>query len=112
MDSPQLAADSGRSTLQVATWNMDHWQRSQHGDRAWSTLRDANVDVALLQETVRPRSTPRDHMVYRPIGRNRAWGSAVAALRADIAIEEIDTVRTVHSAQSFSMLGSLPGVRG
>jgi len=51
----------------------------------------------------------RDHLVYRPLARARAWGSAVVALGDGIDVQEIDAVRTRYSTQLFSMLGSVPG---
>lgn len=65
--------------------------------------------MALLQETVPPAAMRRDHLVYRPLARARAWGSAVVALGDGIDVQEIDAVRTRYSTQLFSMLGSVPG---
>src|SRR6266540_3757911 len=98
------------SCLRVATWNMDHWKRTvSQRERSWLKLHELGVDVALLQETVPPAAMRRDHLVYRPLARARAWGSAVVALGDGIDVQEIDAVRTRYSTQLFSMLGSVPG---
>lgn len=97
--------------LRVATWNMDHWKRTVAvREAAWGKLQELGVDVALLQETVPPRSMARDRVVYRPIGGTRGWGSGVVAPgRQGIAVEELDVVRTRYGPRLFSMLGSFPG---
>ncbi|HZT06042.1 MAG TPA: endonuclease/exonuclease/phosphatase family protein [Chloroflexota bacterium] len=96
--------------LRVATWNMDHWKRTVSAREAgWVKLTELAIDIALLQETVPPRSIARDRVVYRPIGGRRGWGSAVVAVCPNYAVDEIDVVRTRYSPQLFSMLGSVPG---
>lgn len=107
--NPQLLAEPA-SRLRVATWSMDHWKRTvQDRDRAWAALRNLSIDVALLQETRPQASLPRGRIVYRTIGTSRTWGSAVVGLRPDLEIDEIDAVKTRHSSQLFSMLGTFPG---
>jgi endonuclease/exonuclease/phosphatase family metal-dependent hydrolase len=90
---------------------MDHWRRSP-GDReaAWSRLTNAvSPDIALLQESVPPSTLPRSGVVYREIGRTRPWGSAVVALNPEIELDEIWTVRTRYSPQTFAVAGTYPG---
>src|SRR5262245_51857211 len=108
--SYDAGGQAGTRALRVATWNMDHWTRTvSQRERAWSKLGELGVDVALLQEMVSPASVPRDHVVYRPNGYSRGWGSAVVALERDIGIQELDVVGRRYGRQLFPMLGSLPG---
>src|SRR4051812_14054733 len=87
--NPGERGDSSRM-LRVATWNMDHWKRTvQARARAWSLLQQTlDLDVALLQETVPPKKLTREHVVYRPIGGTRGWGSAVVAPAARVPLDE------------------------
>jgi len=98
------------TVVRVATWNMDHWKRKvDQRERAWDLLRDQNIDVALLQETVPPTDLPRHQCAYREIGGSRGWGSAVVSFHDEWTVEEIQTVRTRYSGHRFSMLGTHPG---
>jgi hypothetical protein len=50
-------------------------------ERAWEFLREADPDVALLQE-VRPPDWAREHwgpFLIAPIGPGTAWGSAIVS---------------------------------
>jgi endonuclease/exonuclease/phosphatase family metal-dependent hydrolase len=96
--------------LRVVTWNMDHWKRDAAArKRAWSVLETIGVGVALLQETVPPKTSQAAGIVYRPIGGSRSWGNAVATFGGLSAPQEIQTVRTRYASRTFSMLGTLPG---
>lgn len=90
---------------------MDHWRRTAQQRRdAWEYLRnDSRADVMLLQESIRPRDTPRSRIVHREIAGSRPWGSAVVGVTENVEVCEIDTVRTRYGATRFSMLGSQPG---
>jgi endonuclease/exonuclease/phosphatase family metal-dependent hydrolase len=93
----------------IATWNMDHWKRTPVQRRgAWARLNDVGADVALLQETVPPEHVGRGAVVWREIGRERRFGSAVASLKG-WPIEEITTAKSCYSYLSFPLLGTFPG---
>ena len=97
--------------LRVATWNMDHWKRkSRTREAAWAFLADPlAIDGALLQECVPPKSAAPSRVVYRQIGGGRPWGSAVAAFRDDLPVEEVDSVRTRWGPHKFSVRSHVPG---
>lgn len=110
VDEGSSAQSESPARLRVGTWNMNHWQRTAaHREEAWSQLTAWGLEIVLLQETVPPASWPRDRFAYRPIGGSRPWGSAVVAVSPDIAVAEIDAVRTRYSPRLFSMLGTYPG---
>ena len=97
--------------ISVGTWNMDHWKRTAQQRRdAWSFLQSgAGADVMLLQESIVPAGASRSRVLHREIAGSRPWGTAVAAIAPDLAIEEIGTVRTRYGSTRFPMLGSIPG---
>src|SRR5690348_10855961 len=80
--------------MRIVTWNMAagfEYSEERHR-RAWEYLRDLNVDIALLQETIPP---PWAHDHWRSViaspkypsaaeGRNK-WGSAIVT--RDIELE-------------------------
>jgi hypothetical protein len=47
--------------------------------------------------------------VFREIGRARRWGSAVVAIDPATTVDEIWSVRTRHSPQSFTLSNTFPG---
>jgi endonuclease/exonuclease/phosphatase family metal-dependent hydrolase len=112
-ESAQAARGESNDVVQlrVATWNMDHWRRTQDQRRAgWDhVLAGMGVDVVLLQETVPPREQARDRVVYQEIGDFRAWGSAVAAASDRVRLEEISTARTPFSRRRFTLRNTYPG---
>lgn len=114
-DSPSTDATASTAPfhrpLSIGTWNMDHWKRTPQQRRdAWSYLQSGSrADVMLLQECVLPPDLGRNRMVHREIAGSRPWGSAVTVLTDDLAVREIDTVRTRYASSRFSMLGSHPG---
>jgi len=94
--------------ITVATWNMDHWKRSPaQREAAWARLRNLGADAVLLQETVPPRDVPRDRIVWREIGRERRFGSAVVSLSGPV--EEIVTAKSCYSYLAFPLLNTFPG---
>lgn len=102
------------SPLRVAVWNMNHWRQSSWPvdtrAAAWEHLTSyLGADVALLQETVPPRTVDRHKVVYREIAGHRPWGSAVAVFRNAATIEEVWAVRTPHSRRRFTLTNTFPG---
>jgi len=93
--------------MRIAVWNMSHWQKSDV-DRAaaWSWLRDAGADVALVQEAVPPDDVRS--AVYRPIGGARPWGSAVVGLTTDVVAVTAATGR--YNSKPVELLATLPGI--
>lgn len=100
--------------LRVAVWNMNHWQQPARPidmrTAAWKYIaNDIGADVALLQETVPPRTPQARQVVYREIADYRPWGSAVASFREDARLEEIWAVRTRWSRRRFVLANTYPG---
>lgn len=64
--------------MKVVTWNMGYWQFRARHDEAWGYLTDEiGPHIALLQEAHPPAAREGTHLIYRPIGGRRDWGSAV-----------------------------------
>ena len=95
------------ATVRVATWNMNHWRRSD-GERAagWKFLRDLELDLALVQEAVPP---PDVTVVARSggIGPTRHWGSAVVSYAGGLA--EITSVRSPFGKAVLDLCQTFPG---
>lgn len=93
--------------MRVATWNMNHWQRTP-GERteAWAFLNDLSLDVALVQEALPP---PGTRAVYRSegIGARRKWGSAVVSFGGDLV--ELARVTSGFAKQEMELLQTFPG---
>jgi endonuclease/exonuclease/phosphatase family metal-dependent hydrolase len=95
--------------LTIATWNMDHWKRTPAQRRAaWQRLQNSDYDIVLLQETTPPADVRRQDVVWREIGRERRFGSAVVSLKGS-PIEEISTAKSCESYLAFPLLGTFPG---
>ena len=101
--------------LRVAVWNLNHWQQPVRPidtrTAAWQYIADdLRADVALLQETVPPRTSPACRVVYREIADYRPWGSAVASFRDDARLEEIWAVSTRWDRRRrFTLAKTFPG---
>lgn len=67
--------------LEIATWNMGHWQYKGVAQEAWDYLLNAiNPDIALVQEARLPDELTSDYSnVWREIGGDRNWGSGILA---------------------------------
>lgn len=111
MDRPTPTDSPGPQALRIASWNLNHWQRTiDQREAAWTYLQDeAGLDVALLQETVPPNTLDRGRVVYREIAGYRPWGSAVVALSDRVSIEEIHAVQTKYSRRRFTLANTFPG---
>ena len=75
--------------MRIASWNLNHWQRRRDADR-WqtveSTLRDASVDVALLQETGPPEVESSSYERCSNLRASDDYGNAVVVLNPDISL--------------------------
>jgi hypothetical protein len=102
--------------LRVATWNMDHWRRSEIlREQAWDFLhRVARIDVALVQEAV-PVGRGRS-VVFRETGirddrvqpsRDLQWGSAVVSYGPQL--RPIEQVTGPFSSTPIDLLRTFPG---
>ena len=101
--------------LRVAVWNLNHWQQPVRPidtrTAAWQYIvDDLRTDVALLQETVPPGTSPARRVVYPEIADYRPWGSAVASFRDDATLEEIWAVSTRWDRRRrFTLAKTFPG---
>jgi endonuclease/exonuclease/phosphatase family metal-dependent hydrolase len=73
--------------LRVVTWNMNYCFRKHQVDQAWAYLRSLEVDVALLQESPRPREAEGAIWHEAVAG----WGTAVI-VRNGLAWHEVPSV--------------------
>ena len=98
--------------LQIATWNMNHWQRTiDQQAKGWDHLEHTlGVDVALLQETVPPPPPSTGNVML-----SGDWRLPAMGLRGrlhDGSRVEIDgsrTVRTPGSNFRFNLTTTNPG---
>ena len=85
--------------LTFLTWNMDHWKRTKkQRSTAWKYLTEnIHFGVALLQECVPPHEmNNHNNVIYREIGGNRKWGSAVVTF--DFPVRELEFKNTYPGA--------------
>jgi exonuclease III len=73
--------------MRIAVWNMNHSRT--HRTRAWKYLAEMGIDLALVQEALRPPDEFQS--IFRTVGdrvRMYPWGSAIVALRKDLKLRE------------------------
>lgn len=105
--------DSQALPFRVVSWNMNHWRQPTLPEdtrvKGWDYLQaELRPDVALLQESVPPSSLDPRSVVYREIGGNRPWGSAIVATPPS-ALDPIWTVPTRFSRYRFPLANTFPG---
>lgn len=93
--------------MRIASWNVGYWQRgarSGYWDSIVRTLREARVDIVLLQETspVFELEGVFEELTRRRSGLSYGWGTAVMPLNPDIEVRRIPWV----PADSHVPLGS------
>jgi exonuclease III len=98
-----------QSRLTVATWNMNHWQRTVEARAAaWTYLRDVLApDVALVPEAFPPADLT--DVVYGPLPSvHGQWGTAVVAFNKALRVTPIQR-RTVSPYLPGDLEGSESG---
>lgn len=110
----QSETAAGVTPLRVVTWNLNHWRQAvlpaDTRAAAWAAIRERlGADVALLQEAVPPAGMDAASVVYGELAGHRAWGSAVAAMRPDLAVTTVRAVRMPWSRRHHLLGGTHPG---
>lgn len=86
--------------LKVISWNM------AHRPELWRTLRDADVDLALLQEACAPPEEVMQHLdigetAWRTEGlKKRPWQTAIVPLNSELTVERIPTKALCEASAS------------
>lgn len=95
--------------MRIVSWNMNRLGRSESSHKeAWDYIQhELNADLALVQEASPPERLKTK--VYSPIGEKPYnWGSAVVALRADLALKARPRVSLEQSLPSAVAQDALP----
>lgn len=100
--------------MRIASWNVGYWQRgarSGYWNSIVRTLREARVDVVLLQETspVFELEGVFEELSKRPNGLSYGWGTAVMSLNPNIGIRRIPWVPADGHVPAGSFGCSHPG---
>ncbi len=62
--------------MKVVTWNMGYWLHRERHPEAWTYLREIlRPDLALLQETMRPRVQDGEAIHFHDF--HQGWGTAI-----------------------------------
>jgi exonuclease III len=79
--------------LKIATWNMNHWQRSaERRGETWARAQSLGVDVLLFQEAKPLPGASSGSVVYAgDVGPTRRWGTGILCLNSTLSLREIPT---------------------
>ena len=82
-------------TFKVATWNMNHWQRSRLSEEAWQFLDSLGADISMVQEAVSP-PYPSNYVGQTINDKGRNWGSGIVS--RNLALTPITHARSRHNS--------------
>jgi exonuclease III len=79
--------------LRIATWNLNHWQRSSaKRTETWAHAQTFGVDILLFQEAKPPPTLAGMSVIYAgDVGPTRPWGTGITCFNPALSLREIPT---------------------